>query len=134
MSEPQIVEALTAMSTSPCPGSGTGTILISTVLFPGRNAAFILLDIQPISFASRSCNLNIYRCGLTRYDAGNLRKFKRAKLSGGSRSLRPGKSSGSDDTIHVPQVFPVLIVFPKKNLPLDQTAVAIEPLDRLHVL
>jgi hypothetical protein len=49
MSDPQIVDALTAMSTSPWPGSGTGTVLVSTVLFPGRNAAIIVFDIRSIS-------------------------------------------------------------------------------------
>jgi hypothetical protein len=45
ISEPQMVEALTPIRTSPCLGSGTGTVLISTVLFPGRNAAFMVFDI-----------------------------------------------------------------------------------------
>jgi hypothetical protein len=49
ISEPQIVEALTSIRTSPWPGSGTGTVLNSTVLFPGRKAAFIVFDIWPIS-------------------------------------------------------------------------------------
>jgi hypothetical protein len=36
MSDPQMVEAFTAISTSPWPGAGTATLRISTVLFPGR--------------------------------------------------------------------------------------------------
>jgi hypothetical protein len=49
MSEPQIVEAFTCSSTSLYDGAGTGTVLNSTVLFPGKNAAFIDLLIVSCS-------------------------------------------------------------------------------------
>src|ERR1035441_944843 len=48
ISEPQMVEAFTRKSTSPCPGAGTGTVRISTVELPGRNAAVM------VSFISSS--------------------------------------------------------------------------------
>jgi hypothetical protein len=44
MSEPQIVDAFTRIRTSPCCGDGTGTVRISTELFPGRNAASIVFS------------------------------------------------------------------------------------------
>jgi hypothetical protein len=53
MSEPQMVEAFTRIKTSPCPGLGTGTVRISTVLFPGRNAACIVFCMLLISLGSR---------------------------------------------------------------------------------
>jgi hypothetical protein len=42
MSDPQMVEAFTRSRTSPCPGVGTGTVRISTVELPGKNAADIV--------------------------------------------------------------------------------------------
>jgi hypothetical protein len=45
MSEPQIVDAFTRIRTSPCCGDGTGTVRISTELFPGKNAASIVFSI-----------------------------------------------------------------------------------------
>jgi hypothetical protein len=44
-----MVEAFTRIRTSPCPGDGTGTVRISTVLFPGKNAACIVFPILPFS-------------------------------------------------------------------------------------
>jgi hypothetical protein len=41
---------------------------------------------------------------------------------------------GRDHTVDIPEIFPRLIVFPKKDLALDQAAVAIQLLDGFHVL
>src|SRR5580658_7568809 len=51
ISDPQIVDAFTRSSTSPCPGAGTGTLRICTVESPGKNAAIMLLLAAPVSFA-----------------------------------------------------------------------------------
>jgi hypothetical protein len=45
ISEPQMVEAFTRNRTSPWPGVGTGTVRISTVELPGKNAAVIVVFI-----------------------------------------------------------------------------------------
>jgi hypothetical protein len=42
ISEPQMVDAFTRSRTSPYAGDGTGTVRISTVLSPGKNAAVIV--------------------------------------------------------------------------------------------
>jgi hypothetical protein len=60
ISEPQIVEAFTRSSTSPCPGTGTGTVRISTVLLPGRKAAVIVSFIALHSPCTLLLNLFIY--------------------------------------------------------------------------
>jgi hypothetical protein len=52
ISEPQMVEALMRSKTSPWPGTGTGTVRISTVELPGRNAAVIVSFIFFISVFS----------------------------------------------------------------------------------
>jgi hypothetical protein len=44
-----MVEAFTRNRTSPWPGAGTGTLRISTVEFPGRNAAVIVSFISLLS-------------------------------------------------------------------------------------
>src|SRR5271166_1873316 len=49
ISEPHIVDAFTSTRTSPWPGFGIGTLLSSTVLFPGRNAAFMVVCILSLS-------------------------------------------------------------------------------------
>jgi hypothetical protein len=49
MSEPQIVDAFTRNRTSPWPGSGTGTVRISTVESPGKNTAVIVAFILDCS-------------------------------------------------------------------------------------
>src|SRR5213082_645796 len=105
ISEPQIVEALTSISTSPWRGTGTGTLRNSTVLLPGRKAAFMLACI----------------C-LTRFPAG-------------AAPIAPGPpSSGSDLPVEVPEVFPRLAVLPEEHLTLDQSAIAIHRPNGLHVL
>jgi hypothetical protein len=47
-----MVEAFMRSRTSPCPGAGTGTVRISTVESPGRNAAVIVSFISIFSFGS----------------------------------------------------------------------------------
>jgi hypothetical protein len=53
ISEPQMVEALTRNRTSPWPGVGTGTVRISTVELPGKNAAVI------VSFIFSPCVVSV---------------------------------------------------------------------------
>src|ERR1700729_2872263 len=87
MSEPQIVEALTAIRTSPCPGSGTGTFLSSTVLFPGRNAAFIVFDTWSVSYWVARPQLTF---SATNLKLARFEDSERAKPSGGDRFLSRG--------------------------------------------
>src|SRR5574344_2481912 len=54
MSDPQIVDALVLIKTSPCPGSGTGYFLKATVLSPGKDAPIISFG----NFISLSLRLN----------------------------------------------------------------------------
>jgi hypothetical protein len=58
MSEPQMVEALMRNRTSPWPGCGTGTVRISTVESPGRNAAVIVVVMSSFSGSQLSASSN----------------------------------------------------------------------------
>lgn len=40
----------------------------------------------------------------------------------------------SNDAVHIPQVFPWLVVLPQKDLSLNQSAVSIQFLDRIHII
>src|ERR1035441_3267738 len=115
MSEPQMVEALTSIRTSPWPGTGTGTLFSSTVLFPGRNAAFIVLDI--LNHLLVRSNLDVFRIVFCM-----------------TPDLTNYWLCGSNDTVDVPKVFPRLIVLPKEHLPLDEPAIAIQLFDHIHVV
>src|ERR1035438_3638867 len=109
-----MVEALTSIRTSPWPSTGTGTLLISTVLFPGRNAAFIILDI--LSYL------------LVRLKVTCFALRTQGALTGLNCLCR------SNDAVDVPKVFPRLIVLPKEHLSLDEAAVAVQLLDCVHIL
>src|ERR1017187_1018233 len=101
ISEPQMVEALTWMSASPWPGTGTGTSRISTVLLPGRKAASMVLGIMTFS----PC----------------------PDLSG------PILLSRRYLAVHVPQIFPGLILLPEEDMPFNQAAVAVDGGDGIHL-
>ena len=90
-------------STSPWPGAGTGTVRISTVELPGRNAAVIVLSWLSSPFM----------IGLQLPAAPTLRR----------RNL----------SVHVPELFPGLPVLPQKHLALDQAAIAVDAGNRPHL-
>src|SRR5580658_9686340 len=96
ISEPQIVEAFTRSSTSPCRGTGTGTVRISTVLLPGRYAAVIVSFIVLLS-----------PIPCIRLHSGAIQNFAHTILR---RSYR---------SVDVPEVLPGLPVLPEEDLPLD---------------
>src|ERR1039458_5485036 len=106
MSEPQIVDAFTRIRTSPCCGDGTGTVRISTELFPDRNAASIVFSIIQSPLLQE------------------WNQFPACRL---------GALSWSDFTVQIPQVFPFLPLFPEEDLPLDKAAIPVERSDLTHL-
>ena len=58
----------------------------------------------------------------------------RSHMGGSRRSAGLEASRGSNLSIHVPEVFPVLPIFPKKDLAFDQPAIAIDGADFTHVI
>src|SRR5208337_5204313 len=104
ISEPQMVEAFTRIKISPWVGAGTGTVRISTVLLPGKNAASMVFSIFEISLVSR--------------------------VQSNPDSIISGRS---DFTVHVPQVLPALSLFPEKDLALDEAAISVYSGDLPHL-
>jgi hypothetical protein len=41
---------------------------------------------------------------------------------------------GSNDAIHIPEVFPGLIVLPKEYVPFNEAAIPVQLLDCVHIL
>jgi hypothetical protein len=58
MSLPQMVQAFIFTSTCPWPGLGMGTVLNSTVLFPGRYTPCIVLSINRL--LNKLCKTRLY--------------------------------------------------------------------------
>src|SRR5208283_2041030 len=113
MSEPQIVEAFMRRSTSPWPGSGTGTAFRTTVLLPGRNAPCIVVAIVNVS------SLPSVRDCLAKPPS------RVSDVAVARELLATRQSWRRNLTTRIPQCLPGLPFLPQEDLPLDQPAVPV---------
>src|SRR4051794_21351157 len=74
MSLRQMQDALTAILTSPWPGVGGATSRTSTVLFPGRNTAFIVWASWGLSGSARRTLRSLDRSHREPTDEGTLQQ------------------------------------------------------------